>query len=78
MKEQFPKSNKVDPFTTFEKLCILKVFRPDKLIPAIKEYVIEVMGESFVNPPPFDLELSFNDSTYSTPLIFVLPGADPL
>ena len=31
-----------------------------------------------MNPPLFDLELSFNDSTFSTPLIFVLPGADPL
>jgi dynein heavy chain len=36
------------------------------------------MGEKFVNPPPFDLEHSFNDSTNTTPLIFVLPGADPL
>ena len=57
---------------------ILKVLRPDKLIPAIKEYVISEMGEQFVNPPLFDLELSFNDSTFATPLIFVLPGADPL
>lgn len=31
-----------------------------------------------MNPPLFDLELSFNDSTFNTPLIFVLPGADPL
>lgn len=36
------------------------------------------MGEKFVNPPPFDLDLSYSDSTNATPLIFVLPGADPL
>jgi dynein heavy chain len=36
------------------------------------------MGEQFVTPPTFDLDHSFNDSTYSSPLIFVLPGADPL
>ena len=65
-------------FSLFERLCILKVIRGDKLIPAVKEYVIDTMGEQFVSPPPFDLELSFNDSTNSTPLIFVLPGSDPL
>lgn len=62
----------------FEKLCLLKVLRPDKVLPAMKEYVVHQMGETYVNPPPFDLEYSYNDSVFSTPLIFVLPGADPL
>lgn len=81
LREAFPQymdSAGLQDYSLFQKMCILKVLRPDKLIPAAKEYVVQEKGEQFVNPPPFDLELSFNDSTFFTPLIFVLPGADPL
>lgn len=37
------------------------------------------MGQSFVEPPSFDLLASFNDSTATTPLIFLLSaGSDPM
>jgi hypothetical protein len=65
-------------FGTFAKLCIIKVMRPEKITQSIRDFVLEMMGEPFLNPPPFDLEHSFDDSTYQTPLIFVLPGSDPL
>lgn len=77
-KEEFPQIKESVNYDLFQKICILKVLRPDKIIPAIKEYVISEMGDVFVTPPLFDLELSFNDSNFATPLIFVLPGADPL
>lgn len=41
--------------------------------------VEQEMGTSFIEPPPFDLRACYEDSTCSTPLIFVLtPGADPM
>ena len=53
--------------------------RPDKLVPAISKFVVENMGDYFINPPLFDLKLVFADSTCATPLIFVLSsGSDPM
>jgi dynein heavy chain len=63
----------------FQKLPVLRIFRPDKLVAAITLYVMKAMGQKFVEPPPFDLARSYGDSSAATPLIFVLsPGSDPM
>jgi len=63
---------------SFRKLLILRCFRPDKVLPAIQEFVQVNLGKKYVDSPPFDLQACYNDSSPTTPLIFVLsPGSDP-
>ncbi|CAB1101954.1 unnamed protein product [Ectocarpus sp. CCAP 1310/34] len=61
-----------------QRLCMLRCVRADKMPDAILSYVMNSLGKDFVEPPPFDLESCFQDSTVLTPLIFVLSkGSDP-
>jgi dynein heavy chain, axonemal len=63
----------------FVYLILLKCIRPDKIIQAVKKFIIRHMGQEFVEPPSFDLQASFNESNPTTPLIFILsPGSDPM
>ncbi|CAH8568670.1 unnamed protein product [Dicrocoelium dendriticum] len=65
--------------TRLQRMCILRVLRPDKMVPAIQDYVLENLGKKYIEPPPFDLPGSFADSACTIPLLFVLsPGADPM
>ncbi|GCC21887.1 hypothetical protein chiPu_0000269 [Chiloscyllium punctatum] len=62
-----------------QKMIILRALRPDKIIPAVANFVVEKLGKRFVEPPPFDLAKSYADSNAAIPLLFILsPGADPM
>lgn len=65
--------------TRFEKLLILHAIRPDKIEAAISQFVSSELGQQFIQPPPFDISKSYEDSNCLSPLIFILsPGADPM
>uniref|UniRef100_A0A8C5ATC2 Dynein, axonemal, heavy chain 12 n=1 Tax=Gadus morhua TaxID=8049 RepID=A0A8C5ATC2_GADMO len=68
-----------DSLNTLQKMIIFRCLRPDKIIPAVSNYVTKKLGKMFVEPPPFDLSKSYLDSNCTVPLVFVLsPGADPM
>jgi dynein heavy chain len=68
-----------EKLSDFQKLLTTRIFRPDKLVPAILGFVEGKMGQKFIEPPPFDLVASYADSNNCAPLIFVLsPGTDPM
>lgn len=68
-----------DEITDFVFLILLKAIRPDKIVHAVRYFIIEHMGKEFVEPPSFDLQASFNDSSPTIPLVFILsPGSDPM
>jgi len=53
--------------------------KQEQLILVIKNYVLNILGKVFIQSPPFDLKGSFQDSSNTTPIIFILsPGADPI
>ena len=64
--------------TPFERLVILRALRPDRVTTALKSWISEVMGSSYVYQAPFDMEATYYETSNQTPTFFVLfPGVDP-
>lgn len=62
----------------FEKLIILKIFRPEKLMFGIANFVQYNLGKFYLESPEVGMTSIHADSDCKTPIIFVLSqGADP-
>ncbi|KAJ3091389.1 Dynein heavy chain 10, axonemal [Quaeritorhiza haematococci] len=62
----------------FQQLCLLRCFRVDRVYNAVTNFVIKNMGEKYVMPPVINFNNIFEQSSPTTPVVFILsPGADP-
>lgn len=62
----------------FDRLIILRAMRPDRVTTALKTYIADVMGESYVYQKPFDMVATYAETSNQTPTFFVLfAGVDP-
>ncbi|KAI4456222.1 dynein axonemal heavy chain 7-related [Holotrichia oblita] len=76
---EVPCPKPLDNLTGLSRLIVLRCIRPDKIVPAVQKYIVEEMGQAYLEPPPFNLEESYNDSYNCSPLVFILsPGSDPM
>jgi dynein heavy chain, axonemal len=67
-----------EPVSNFAKAALVRVVTPSKLIATARDLVRIELGEDYLQPPLFDVEQSYEDSSPAAPLIFILPGADPI
>jgi dynein heavy chain len=58
--------------SAFEKLLILKIFKPEKLMFAFSKYVEVELGRMYSESPIATMDALFGDSDKVTPIIFVL------
>lgn len=65
--------------TRFQRLCLLKCFRVDRVQHAITMFIIEEMGsDGYVKPPVLDYQNVFQKSTVMSPIVCMIsPGYDP-
>lgn len=57
----------------------IKVFKTEKTVFAVTEFVRENLGQKFVESPPVGLQTLYEDMNRITPLVFVLStGSDPM
>jgi dynein heavy chain len=67
-----------DKLTPLQRLCVMRCFRPDRVYNAVKTYVLQAIGEKYVQPPVLNYGRIFAQSTERSPMVFILsPGADP-
>ncbi|CUG06458.1 dynein heavy chain, putative [Bodo saltans] len=61
-----------------QRMLIVRSLRPDRVVFMVYQFIEEKLGAQYVDPPPFNLKDTFEESKNIMPLVFVLsPGVDP-
>lgn len=76
-KEKLPQEWKNK--TEGEKLCIMRVLRPDRMTYALRYFIATTFSPKYVEGRQVDFATSFKESGPNVPVFFILsPGVDPL
>ncbi|KAK3559476.1 hypothetical protein QTP86_013663 [Hemibagrus guttatus] len=76
-KEMLPQDWKKK--SSIQKLCMMRCIRPDRMCYAIRNFVEAKLGTKYVDGRSVEFAVSFEESSSSTPMFFILsPAVDPL
>ncbi|KAM9316864.1 dynein axonemal heavy chain 14 [Gastrophryne carolinensis] len=68
-----------EKLTSFQKLILIKILRPECLTNAIREFIAEKMGSEYIQSSAVNLKQALEESSNTSPLIFILSsGSDPV
>jgi dynein heavy chain len=61
-----------------QKMIVLRCLRPDRVSLVATSFIVNNLGQRFVEPPPLDMNQVLQDASPHMPLVFVLSaGVDP-
>jgi len=64
--------------TNIQKLILLKVMRPDRLLKSLRDFVSNTMGPEYITERSFNMRSTFDETNNQTPIFFTLfAGVDP-
>ena len=69
---------KVEGLTPFQKLCVIRAMRPDRITDALTDWCTNMLGIRYVEEPAFNMAEVYAETTIASPVFFVLfPGVNP-
>uniref|UniRef100_A0A182IR22 AAA+ ATPase domain-containing protein n=1 Tax=Anopheles atroparvus TaxID=41427 RepID=A0A182IR22_ANOAO len=64
--------------TPYDHLLLMRCLRVDRVYRMLNNYVSQTMGEEFITPPILSFDSIYEQSSATTPVVFILsPGSDP-
>jgi dynein heavy chain len=63
---------------SFQRMLVVRCWRPDRTMPVARQYICSVLGPEFTDPPALDLAGTYHESGVQTPIVCLLSaGSDP-
>mmetsp|Transcript_13737 Transcript_13737/g.31794 ORF Transcript_13737/g.31794 Transcript_13737/m.31794 type:complete len:4493 (-) Transcript_13737:49-13527(-) len=77
--EDHPLPGDLKKLSPFHRLCVIRCLRPDRVSDALATFIRKSLGDKYMRSQPFDLIKSYDDSSSTTPMFFILSaGVDPV